>query len=130
MRWRSGSRRILRSDAHDQLVGELAALVEQNPLRERLRAQLMLALYRCGRQAEALEVYQEFRRGLSEQLGLDPGPGLQAARDRDPHPRPVARSAAKPAPSARRARLAGAPSPLAPARGAAVVRGWRLADWW
>ena len=47
---------------HDQLVGELTALVERNPLRERLRAQLMLALYRCGRQAEALEVYQEFRR--------------------------------------------------------------------
>ena len=62
---------------HDQLVGELAALVERNPLRERLRAQLMLALYRCGRQAEALEVYQEFRRGLSEQLGLEPGPSLQ-----------------------------------------------------
>ena len=62
---------------HDQLVGELTAVVERNPLRERLRAQLMLALYRCGRQAEALEVYQEFRRGLSEQLGLEPGPSLQ-----------------------------------------------------
>jgi YVTN family beta-propeller protein len=62
---------------HHDLVGELTALVERNPLRERLRAQLMLALYRCGRQAEALAVYQEFRRALSEQLGLDPGPGLQ-----------------------------------------------------
>jgi YVTN family beta-propeller protein len=62
---------------HDQLVGELAALVDRNPLRERLRAQLMLALYRCGRQAEALDVYQEFRRHLSEELGLDPGPRLQ-----------------------------------------------------
>ena len=73
---------------HRDLVGELAALVERNPLRERLRAQLMLALYRCGRQAEALEVYQEFRRALSEELGLDPGPGLQqleaAILNRDP----------------------------------------------
>ena len=59
------------------LVGELTSLVEQNPLRERVRAQLMLALYRSDRQAEALQVYQEFRRELSEQLGLDPGPGLQ-----------------------------------------------------
>ena len=63
--------------AHRELIGELTAVVEQNPLRERLRAQLMLALYRCGRQAEALEVYQEFRRRLSEELGLDPGPALQ-----------------------------------------------------
>lgn len=62
---------------HDQLVGELAALVGQNPLRERLRGQLMLALYRCGRQAEALESYQQFRRGIAEELGLDPGPRLQ-----------------------------------------------------
>ena len=59
------------------VVGELTSLVQQNPLRERVRAQLMLALYRSDRQAEALQVYQEFRRALSEQLGLDPGPGLQ-----------------------------------------------------
>ena len=59
------------------LVGELTSLVHQSPLRERLRGQLMLALYRSDRQAEALQVYQEFRRALSEQLGLDPSPGLQ-----------------------------------------------------
>jgi YVTN family beta-propeller protein len=59
------------------LVGELTSLVHQNPLRERVRGQLMLALYHSDRQAEALQVYQEFRRALSEQLGLDPSPGLQ-----------------------------------------------------
>ena len=63
--------------AHRELIGELTAAVGRDPLRERLRAQLMLALYRCGRQAEALDAYQEFRRALSEELGLDPGPRLQ-----------------------------------------------------
>jgi YVTN family beta-propeller protein len=60
-----------------ELVGELSAVVERNPLRERLRGQLMLALYRGGRQAEALRAYQEYRRGLSEQLGLEPSPVLR-----------------------------------------------------
>jgi len=59
------------------LVGELRDLVARQPLRERLRGQLMLALYRSGRQAEALEVFQEFRRTLSEELGLEPGPAIQ-----------------------------------------------------
>jgi YVTN family beta-propeller protein len=63
--------------AHRELIGELTAAVERHPLRERLRAQLMVALYRCARQAEALEVYQEFRRTLSAELGLEPGPRLQ-----------------------------------------------------
>jgi DNA-binding SARP family transcriptional activator len=62
---------------HDELVAELETLVKQYPLRERLRAQLMLALYRCGRQAEALAVYQDARRTLVEELGLEPGREVQ-----------------------------------------------------
>jgi DNA-binding SARP family transcriptional activator len=59
------------------LVPELEALVERYPLRERLRGQLMLAFYRSGRQAEALEAYHEARRVLADEMGIDPSPGLQ-----------------------------------------------------
>jgi predicted ATPase/DNA-binding SARP family transcriptional activator len=59
------------------LVGELQALVAEHPLRERLRAQLMVALYRAGRQADALEVMREGRSLLVEQLGIEPGPELR-----------------------------------------------------
>ncbi len=62
---------------HADLVGELEALVAQHPLRERLRGQLMLSLYRSGRQAEALRVYHETRETLVEELGLEPSPALQ-----------------------------------------------------
>jgi len=62
---------------HDRLVGELRELVERHPLRERLRGQLMATLYRCGRQADALEAYREGRRALLEELGIEPGPGLR-----------------------------------------------------
>src|SRR5262249_49428157 len=60
-----------------QLVPELEPLVAEHPFRERLRGQLMLALYRCGRQAEALHVFQNGRRALGEELGIDPGAALQ-----------------------------------------------------
>jgi hypothetical protein len=62
---------------HLDLVGELEALVQQHPLHERLREQLMVALYRSGLQAEALELYQDTRRALVGELGLEPGPELQ-----------------------------------------------------
>jgi len=60
-----------------ELVGELEALVREHPLREPFRGQLMLALYRSGRQAEALEVYRQTRALLVEELGIEPGPALQ-----------------------------------------------------
>jgi DNA-binding SARP family transcriptional activator len=63
--------------SHDALVGEVRELVDRYPLRERLRGQLMAALYRCGRQAEALEVYRDVRRVLLDELGVEPGPALR-----------------------------------------------------
>ena len=60
-----------------ELVGELERLVSAEPLRERLRAQLMLALYRAGRQGEALDAYREAARTLDAELGLRPGPELE-----------------------------------------------------
>ena len=90
-----------------ELIGELEALVARHPLRERLRGQLMLALYRSDRQAEALHAYQEFRLALAEELGLEPSQGLQrlerqileqdpelAAPARKLRPRPAARGRA------------------------------------
>ena len=62
---------------HGELVPELHALVEEHPLRERLRGLLILALYRSGRQAEALEAYQAARRTLVDELGIDPSPALR-----------------------------------------------------
>ena len=85
--WRLDELRVLaqeeRIDAelalgrHAALIGELEQLVATHPERERLLAQLMLALYRCGRQTEALEVYRAARLALSDELGLDLKPELQ-----------------------------------------------------
>jgi DNA-binding SARP family transcriptional activator len=63
--------------AASELIGELETLIREHPLRERPRGQHMLALYRSGRQAEALQAYQETRRMLVDQLGIEPTPALQ-----------------------------------------------------
>ena len=62
---------------HAELVGELETLIGEHPYRERLRVQLMLALYRSDRQADALQAYQDARRTLVEQLGIEPGERLR-----------------------------------------------------
>ncbi|WP_395111024.1 BTAD domain-containing putative transcriptional regulator [Actinomadura sp. SCN-SB] len=77
---------------HAAVVAELAALVDEHPLREELRARLMLALYRCGRRTEALEVYRSGRALLVEETGLEPTARLRELHevilrgDRDPEP--------------------------------------------
>jgi DNA-binding SARP family transcriptional activator len=82
---------------HAELVSELERLVVEHPLRERLRGQLMLALYRTGRQADALVAYQAARRALLDELGLEPGRALQELErqmlNHDPALEPVARTA-------------------------------------
>ena len=62
---------------HTEVVGRIRRVLEEHPFRERLWGQLMLALYRSGRQAEALEAFGQARRVLAEELGVEPGPGLQ-----------------------------------------------------
>ncbi len=83
---------------HDEVIGELAALVDTHPFREHLVGQLVLALYRCGRRAAALEIYQRFAHRAAGELGLDPGPGLRELHSRilrddttllEPRPAPV-----------------------------------------
>ncbi|MGZ6588737.1 MAG: BTAD domain-containing putative transcriptional regulator [Solirubrobacteraceae bacterium] len=67
---------------HASVAAELDALVREHPLRERLTGQSMVALYRCGRQADALEAYQRVRHALTDELGLEPGPALKALQMR------------------------------------------------
>ncbi|MGH2636805.1 MAG: BTAD domain-containing putative transcriptional regulator, partial [Actinomycetota bacterium] len=67
---------------HTTVVGSLEALTDRHPMRERLWAALMLALYRSGRQAEALDAYRRAREVLSDELGIDPSPELQELQER------------------------------------------------
>lgn len=67
---------------HRQVVGELTMLVARHPRREQLRCQLMIALYRSGRQVDALEVYTSYDATLRDDLGLDPGPAMRQVHQR------------------------------------------------
>jgi len=133
----------LEAGRNSELVGELETLIAENPLREHLRWQLILALYRAGRQAEALEVYRETRRVLAEELGLDPSPELRelerAILRQDPSlaaatalPAPALAAAAdavqEPRRSRRRMLLAGLLGLLVLGSGAAAALALVLAD--
>ncbi|CAM5476240.1 Tetratricopeptide repeat protein OS=Streptomyces microflavus OX=1919 GN=G3I39_10200 PE=3 SV=1 [Streptomyces microflavus] len=99
--------------SHAEAVSELTALTAAHPLRERLRELLMVALYRSGRQAEALAVYADTRRLLSEELGVDPRPELAQLQQRILRAdEELARPADEPAPAA---------APLKPAQLPATV---------
>jgi DNA-binding SARP family transcriptional activator len=104
---------------HAELVPELEGLVREQPLRERLRGQLMLALYRCGRQADALEVYRTGRRLLDEELGLKPDDELQrlerAILNHDPSlESPVVAGVKRPSVSQRRRASSHTEAPVPP----------------
>jgi DNA-binding SARP family transcriptional activator len=105
--------RELDEGRHAELVGELEALAAEHPVREHLRAQLMLALYRSRRQAEALEVYQAARRALVDELGIEPSPELQELERRILRQDPTLDVGARPAPARR-------------AAGTFVAREWEL----
>ena len=112
--WRMDSG--LHLGCHAELVPDLRLLAAKHPLREGFHAQLMLALYRCGRQAEALAAYQRARQVLIEELGTDPGPGL-----RELHQQILTDDPALAAPEAR-AQLGGDPGPVTPRTLPAGVR--------
>jgi DNA-binding SARP family transcriptional activator len=116
---------------HGELVGELGSLVREHPLRERFRLQLMLALYRSGRQAEALDVYQRGRSLLASELGIEPGEQLKrlerailrqdealAPPPRAPRREPLARPRALARPTLRRRSVV---ATLAVAAGAVAI---------
>ena len=72
----------LRLGRHKELVSELMALVSEHPLRETLYAHLMVALFRSGRQSDALRTFAKARKGLVDELGIEPGPGLRHLHER------------------------------------------------
>jgi predicted ATPase/DNA-binding SARP family transcriptional activator len=113
---------------HAEVLAEVPTLIDQHPLEERLRAQLMVALYRSGRQVDALAAYQNFRRLLGDELGLDPSPDLReierkvlrqdpalvapAARSRGAEPPPAAATESQPAAALKQTSLPVPPTPL------------------
>ena len=112
---------------HAEVVSELEALVREDPLRERRRAQLMLALYRSGRQADALDTYRSGRKLLADELGLEPGDELRrlekAILEQDPAiAAPVAPKRAELTPEERARRIMSR-SRLAVALGALLLAG-------
>jgi YVTN family beta-propeller protein len=110
---------------HASLIGELEALSGKHPLRERLHGQLMLALYRCGRQAEALEVYRETRQHLLDEVGIDPSPALQRLEQAILRQDPALELPAPP-PSSDDGRPPPV-EPMAPRRGLPQIEQWRPA---
>jgi DNA-binding SARP family transcriptional activator len=110
---------------HAELVPELEGLVREQPLRERLRGQLMLALYRSGRQADALEIYRSGRRLLDEELGLQPADELQrlekAILNHDPSLESPVVQAAEQRSVAERRRASSRTEPAVPPDSVAVI---------
>ena len=99
----------LAAGRHAELIGELQQLTTQHPWRERLHAQLMLALYRSGRQADALEAYRHAREVLVEQLGIEPGAELHDLHEAILAHDPAIARASRAAELARRVRALPAP---------------------
>ncbi len=109
-----------------ELVGELERLVSEHPLSERLRGQLMLALYRSGRQAEALAAYRAARETLVETLGIEPGAALRqlerAILDQDPALDVAPLTAGRPPSRYGRRRACGRDRPRSSAAGRSCAR--------
>ncbi len=111
-RWHAASRPTSPPGGTPRSIGELRGLVAEHPTHEGFAAQLMLALYRCGRQAEALDAFQDARERLVGELGVEPGPELRELQEailrHDPKLTPAACRAAR---RARGGRAAGDPRP-------------------
>ncbi|KOY55939.1 AfsR/SARP family transcriptional regulator [Streptomyces sp. XY332] len=89
----------LRTGRHGEITGELVELTTDHPVRERFYDLLMVALYRCGRQAEALRVYERARNRLVRELGVEPGPALRGLMEAILHHDPALAAAAGPRPA-------------------------------
>ncbi len=102
--WEDRAEAALRLHRPEEALATLEKVVAESPMRERSRGQLMLALYRLGRQVEALAAYRSYRTMLDEELGLEPQQELRDLETRILRPRPRARSRANrtgPAPGRR-----------------------------